>query len=173
MTETVASNTCLLSRHHINSNSAVCPPACPMTAIMLQLLHAGGDSPLHGTPLWCRPGLSDAALVAEFRREARVVRKGMDGDLIKVGIDKHIVAWLGRLAIRQAGRLVVMRTAQTLCAVAWVKPMRMMWPGRMQGQIQAVCIANFIAQSRACLLGRFWCCREHTTVATSHSTCSL
>jgi hypothetical protein len=51
---------------------------------LLQLLRAGGDSPLHAVPLWCRPGLSDAGLVAEFRREARVVRKGMDGDLIKV-----------------------------------------------------------------------------------------
>jgi hypothetical protein len=58
--------------------------------VVLQLLRASGDSPLHGTPLWCRPALSDAALVAEFRREARVVRKGMDGDLIKVWAAHHV-----------------------------------------------------------------------------------
>lgn len=44
-------------------------------------------------PLWCRPGLSDAGLVAEFRREARVVRKGMDGDLIKVTACKLFYRW--------------------------------------------------------------------------------
>ena len=60
---------------------------------MLQLLRAGGDSPLHATPLWCRPGLSDAGLVAEFRREARVVRKGMDGDLIKVINYQSVCRW--------------------------------------------------------------------------------
>jgi hypothetical protein len=54
-----------------------------------QLLRAGPDSPLHPVPLWARPGLAggrccDAALVREFRREARVVREGMEGDLIKV-----------------------------------------------------------------------------------------
>lgn len=54
-----------------------------------QLLRAGPDSPLHPVPLWARAGLAggrccDAALVREFRREARVVREGMEGDLIKV-----------------------------------------------------------------------------------------
>lgn len=54
-----------------------------------QLLRSGPDSPLHPAPLWSRPGLAggrccDAALVREFRREAQVVRGGMEGDLIKV-----------------------------------------------------------------------------------------
>jgi len=58
-------------------------PPCP------QLLRCGPDSPLHPVPLWSRPGLAggrccDAALVREFRREARIVREGMEGDLIKV-----------------------------------------------------------------------------------------
>jgi len=50
----------------------------------VQLLRAAGDTQLSQLPLWCRPGLSDAAVVAEFRQEAGVVRKGMDGDLVKV-----------------------------------------------------------------------------------------
>lgn len=61
----------------------------------VQLLRSGPDSPLHPVPLWGRPGLAggrccDAALVREFRREARVVREGMEGDLIKVR--GHVVA---------------------------------------------------------------------------------
>eukprot|EP00879_Flechtneria_rotunda_P008427 GHRR01008828.1.p1 GENE.GHRR01008828.1~~GHRR01008828.1.p1 ORF type:complete len:921 (+),score=400.41 GHRR01008828.1:941-3703(+) len=58
-------------------------PNVMQTDIVYELLRAGGDSPLAAQPLWSRPGLSDAALVGEFRREARVVRKGMDGDLTK------------------------------------------------------------------------------------------
>jgi hypothetical protein len=80
----------MLSRHHIKATQLLVHLAAHQLTVVLQLLRAGGDSPLHGTPLWRRPGLSDAALVAEFRREARVVRKGMDGDLIKVGIDEHV-----------------------------------------------------------------------------------
>lgn len=54
------------------------------TVPLMQLLRAGPDSPLARQPLWCRPGIVDRGLVGEFRREARVVRKGMEGDLIKV-----------------------------------------------------------------------------------------
>jgi hypothetical protein len=62
-----------------------------MRFVRPQLLRAGPDSPLQPTPLWARPGLAggrccDAALVRELRREARVVREGMEGDLIKVRV---------------------------------------------------------------------------------------
>lgn len=50
----------------------------------LQLLHVPEDGPLQSTPLWARPGLTDERLVQEFRRECRIIRKGMDGDLVKV-----------------------------------------------------------------------------------------
>eukprot|EP00775_Hariotina_reticulata_P011609 gene11609-11753_t len=58
-------------------------PNVMQTDVIYELLRAAGDTPLSQQPLWCRPGLSDAAVVGEFRREARVVRKGMDGDLVK------------------------------------------------------------------------------------------
>jgi hypothetical protein len=69
-----------------------CAPACSCFICLLsvlQLLRSGPDSTLHSAPLWARPGLAggrccDAALVREFRREAGVVRCGMEGDLIKV-----------------------------------------------------------------------------------------
>lgn len=64
--------------------------------LAVQLLRSGPDSPLHPVPLWARPGLAggrccDAALVREFRREARVVREGMEGDLIKVSEGQGMV----------------------------------------------------------------------------------
>lgn len=42
-----------------------------------------GAGPLNPTPLYKRSDLNDDELVAEFQREARVVRKGVSGDLIK------------------------------------------------------------------------------------------
>ena len=35
-------------------------------------------------PVWRRQDLNDSQLIAEFQREARVIRKGVSGDLIKV-----------------------------------------------------------------------------------------
>lgn len=72
----------------INTQGCYCCSAC--LHVLAQLLRAGPNSPLHPVPLWARPGLAggrccDAALVREFRQEARVVREGMEGDLIKVG----------------------------------------------------------------------------------------
>lgn len=51
-----------------------------------QLLRGVEDSPLARDPLWERTGLAPGALVGEFQRECRVVRKGVDGDLHKVGL---------------------------------------------------------------------------------------
>ena len=61
-----------------------CQQAWMLTAVPAQLLRGAEDSPLAGAPLWERGGLAPAALVSEFQRECRVVRKGVDGDLHKV-----------------------------------------------------------------------------------------
>ena len=56
-----------------------------MCIVRMQLLRGAEDSPLARAPLWERPDLAPGALVGEFQRECRVVRKGVDGDLHKVG----------------------------------------------------------------------------------------
>lgn len=83
---------------------------------MLQLLRHDKDSPLGHHPLWCRPGLVDAGLVSEFRREARVVHKGMEGDLNKVrgGVSTavsrvHSFCLLVHLAIHQTPGMAATR----------------------------------------------------------------
>ncbi|WIA30378.1 hypothetical protein OEZ86_000464 [Tetradesmus obliquus] len=111
-------------------------PNVMQTDVIYELLRAGGDSPLHATPLWCRLGLSDAGLVAEFRREARVVRKGMDGDLIKTLTDGKPIIIEGAhldpglyiqdfqrrgiimLPARPAAAISPIRTARTAAAAA-------------------------------------------------------
>jgi hypothetical protein len=60
----------------------LCHAACCAWA-RAQLLRGAGDSPLAAAPLWERAGLAPAALVGEFQRECRVIRKGVDGDLHK------------------------------------------------------------------------------------------
>ena len=42
------------------------------------------DAPLGRAPLWERGDLSREGLVLEYLRECRVVRKGLDGNLLKV-----------------------------------------------------------------------------------------
>lgn len=49
-----------------------------------QLMRMSEDAPLQRAPLWERQDLSPTALVREFLRECRIVRKGLDGSLIKV-----------------------------------------------------------------------------------------
>lgn len=86
---------------------AGCMPNCILPiCVPVQLLRSGPDSPLHSAPLWARAGLAggrccDAALVREFRREARVVREGMEGDLIKVCVCVCVaVSFLRVVALR-------------------------------------------------------------------------
>ncbi len=50
---------------------------------MMQLLRASDDPPLHERPLWERGDLDREALLLEFRRECRIVRRGLEGDLAK------------------------------------------------------------------------------------------
>lgn len=42
------------------------------------------DGPLQPVPLWQREDLEGPALVREYLRESRIVRKGLDGSLGKV-----------------------------------------------------------------------------------------
>ncbi|KAK9831529.1 hypothetical protein WJX81_006265 [Elliptochloris bilobata] len=58
-------------------------PNVLQTDIIYELLRSAEDSPLAAAPLWERQGLAPGALVGEFQRECRVVRKGVDGDLHK------------------------------------------------------------------------------------------
>ena len=50
----------------------------------MQLLRTSEDKPLNGRPLWERSDLDVAQLVNEFQRECHVVRRSIDGDLVKV-----------------------------------------------------------------------------------------
>lgn len=50
----------------------------------MQLLRTSEDKPLNGRPLWERSDLEPSQLVNEFERECHVVRRSIDGDLVKV-----------------------------------------------------------------------------------------
>ena len=50
----------------------------------MQLLRTSEDKPLNGRPLWERSDLKASQLVNEFQRECHVVRRSIDGDLVKV-----------------------------------------------------------------------------------------
>ena len=52
----------------------------------MQLMRMTEDGPLQPTPLWHRADLEGPALVREFLRESRIVRKGLDGSLAKVSM---------------------------------------------------------------------------------------
>ena len=52
--------------------------------VALQLLRDSDDGLLNSMPLWKREDLKDLDLIAEFQREARVLRRAVTGDLTKV-----------------------------------------------------------------------------------------
>lgn len=52
----------------------------------MQLLRTSKDKPLHKRPLWERPDLDHAQLISEFQRECHVVRRSIDGDLVKASL---------------------------------------------------------------------------------------
>ena len=54
--------------------------------VTVQLMRMTEDGPLHSTPLWQRGDLEGPALMREFLRESRIVRKGLDGSLAKVSM---------------------------------------------------------------------------------------
>ena len=49
----------------------------------VQLMRMAEGAPLGRRPLWERGDLSREALVLEYLRECRIVRKGLDGNLLK------------------------------------------------------------------------------------------
>ena len=55
---------------------------CSMRA--LQLLRTAEGKPLSDKQLWQRSDLDAGQLVNEFQRECHVVRRSIDGDLVKV-----------------------------------------------------------------------------------------
>lgn len=56
----------------------------PSDKVCVQLLRTSQDKPLNGRPLWERSDLDGQQLVNEFQRECHVVRRSIDGDLVKV-----------------------------------------------------------------------------------------
>ncbi|GBF91278.1 2-phosphoglycerate kinase [Raphidocelis subcapitata] len=59
-------------------------PNVMQTDVLHDLLRRGAAPGLARAPLWARGDLAgDAALLAEFKRECRVVRQAMQGDLVK------------------------------------------------------------------------------------------
>lgn len=58
----------------------------------LQLLRTSDDKPLHGQPLWERSDLDPGQLINEFQRECHVVRRSIDGDLVKASSRRAYLA---------------------------------------------------------------------------------
>ncbi|KAL0041761.1 hypothetical protein WJX79_003730 [Trebouxia sp. C0005] len=58
-------------------------PNVLQTDMFYELLRTSKDKPLHQRPLWERPDLDHAQLISEFQRECHVVRRSIDGDLVK------------------------------------------------------------------------------------------
>ncbi|DBA83828.1 TPA: hypothetical protein ACH3X1_006347 [Trebouxia sp. C0004] len=58
-------------------------PNVLQTDMFYELLRTSKDKPLHQRPLWERPDLRHAQLITEFQRECNVVRRSIDGDLVK------------------------------------------------------------------------------------------
>lgn len=71
-------------------------PPYPLRAVCPQLLRTGELGQLSGTPLWSREGLDGDELISEFQKECRIIRRGLEGDLTKVGLGS--LFWRGRLA---------------------------------------------------------------------------
>lgn len=59
-------------------------PNVLQTDVLRDLMQGGEGAPLLEEPLWMRPGLDDPAALAEaYREESAVVRRALDGDLVK------------------------------------------------------------------------------------------
>ncbi|GJP47163.1 hypothetical protein CLOM_g6390 [Closterium sp. NIES-68] len=59
-------------------------PNVLQTDVVYELLQGLPESPLHALPLWARADLAgDEDVVAEFCRECKIIRKGLEGDLSK------------------------------------------------------------------------------------------
>ncbi|KAL3138879.1 hypothetical protein ABBQ32_005706 [Trebouxia sp. C0010 RCD-2024] len=58
-------------------------PNVLQTDMFYELLRTSEDKPLNGRPLWERSDLDAAQLVNEFQKECHVLRRSIDGDLVK------------------------------------------------------------------------------------------
>lgn len=61
-------------------------PNVLQTDMLYQLLQGGlaGEGKVSDTPLWAREHASPQALVSDFQQECRLMRRALDGDLLKV-----------------------------------------------------------------------------------------
>lgn len=87
--------------HASTCQNAVLQNACPLTSHLhvfstqfcsvhvMQLLRTAEGMPLSDKPLWQRSDLDAGQLVNEFQRECHVVRRSIDGDLVKVPFTFH------------------------------------------------------------------------------------
>ncbi len=75
-----------------NASISCCLCTCDATRLLtsvlsspVQLLRTTGMTTLDASPLWDRAELSSDDLLAEYQRECGIVRRGINGDLTKVG----------------------------------------------------------------------------------------
>ena len=72
-----------------NVNTIEGPHLLTAHVVVVQLMRMTEDGPLQPTPLWQRGDLEGPALMREFLRESRIVRKGLDGSLTKVSMPRR------------------------------------------------------------------------------------
>lgn len=72
-----------------NVNTIEGPHFLTAHVVTVQLMRMTEDGPLQPTPLWQRGDLEGPALMREFLRESRIVRKGLDGSLAKVSMPRR------------------------------------------------------------------------------------
>jgi len=76
---------------------------------IVQLLRTTGMTALDAKPLWDRAELSFEDLLAEYQRECGIVRRGINGDLTKVGSLWCRERWLPWLSCLQRALLEALR----------------------------------------------------------------
>lgn len=67
-------------------------PNVLQTDALRDLLEGGEGCPMPQTPLWLRQGLSSGELISNYQEESRIMRRALDGDLVKcIGDGKSII----------------------------------------------------------------------------------
>jgi hypothetical protein len=87
-------------------------PNVLQTDIICDLLRLSEDSPLCRVPLWERGDLGETQLLGEFQRECAMVRKGIDGDLLKVAGVEPTMEFFSK---RKSNHLSCMKKSKQEC----------------------------------------------------------